>query len=313
MSQNKLTLPKLGLGTWKAKPNEVNRAVREAIVAGYRHFDCSPIYENEAEVGQALKEAIRAGDVRREELWITSKLWNNKHEASKVQAAFYQSLDDLQLYYLDLYLIHWPVAFRQVQFPKNYTRDEFYSLEELPLTKTWEAMLDLKEQGIVKHTGVSNFSVSKIKDLMAHFEGPEFNQVELHPYLTQKDLVQFCKNNGIKLIAFKPLGSGMRTTEEMEEAHKPALLQHPTVQLIAEDNGMTPAQVLLAWSIQNGIHVIPKSANKEHIQENANALKFQLTPAQMVELTILNWDFRFVDGQVFCEGQSPYTVEQIWR
>ncbi len=312
MKKKRLEFPPIGLGTWKTKPGEINRVIREAIAVGVRHFDCSPIYENEKEIGKALNEAIKAGDIKREDLFITSKLWNNKHEPSKVQSALYESLDDLQLYYMNLYLMHWPIAFRGVVFPQKYTRDEFFSLEEMPLQKTWAAMVELKDKGIIKHIGVSNFSISKLKQIIETGNSPEVNQIENHPYLNQEELVEFCKSEHILVTAYKPLGSGKQVTKEMQDEGKPALVDHPTVLQIAEDNEMDPAQVLLAWQLSRGISVIPKSSRPERIKSNFDAQLHSLTPAQIIELNILNWDHRYVTGQAFCEGQSPYTVEQLW-
>lgn len=312
MKQSTLQMPMLGLGTWKAKPGEVGRAIREAIDAGVRHFDCSPIYENEKEIGIALRDAIKIGDIRREELWITSKLWNNKHEASKVQSALYESLDDLQLYYLDLYLMHWPVVFRKVTFPVKNTRDEFYSLEEMPLEKTWKAMLKLRETGIIKHTGVSNFSISKIEQISAVGMQPEVNQIEVHPYFNQQELVDYCQKKGILVTAYKPLGGHNNHADPTREQIVPDLIDHPIVHSIAQDNQMTPAQVLITWLLGRGIAAIPKSVNSERIKSNFEAKEYSLTPAQMMELTILNKNYRYVDASVFCKGESPYTIEGIW-
>ena len=186
-------IPLLGLGTWKSAPGEVYGAIREAIKAGYRHIDCAFIYDNEAEIGLAIKDAISDKEVTREELWITSKLWSNSHGKDNVIPALKKTLADLQLDYLDLYLIHWPIPLKE---DKTFAMSSkhFYSLEERPISATWEGMEMTVEQGLAKHIGVSNFSVKKLTELIANSKiKPEVNQIELHPYLQQTEMLEFCK------------------------------------------------------------------------------------------------------------------------
>ena len=154
-------MPTLGLGTWKSKPGEVYNAIREAIKIGYRHIDCAYIYMNEAEIGQAFSDAFQTGDVKREELWITSKLWNNAHLTSDVRPALEKTLTDLRLDYLDLYLMHWPVALKPgVAFPKS--ADDFISLEEIPIISTWQEMEKCAQAGMTRHIGVCNLSIKNL-------------------------------------------------------------------------------------------------------------------------------------------------------
>lgn len=183
--RNNDQMPLFGLGTWKSPPNDAYHAVFEAIKIGYRHIDCAHIYKNEKEIGEAFAKAFKEGWVKREELWITSKLWNDCHEEQHVLPALKQTLQDLQLDYLDLYLIHWPVAVKHgVDFASN--REDFLSPEEAPLKKTWAAMEKGFELGLTRHIGVSNFNIAKLKEILATARiRPEMNQVELHPFCSK--------------------------------------------------------------------------------------------------------------------------------
>ena len=201
-------MPAIGLGTWRSEKGEVGAAVLSAIKVGYRHFDCSPIYGNEKEIGEAFSMAFREGLVKRQELWITSKLWNDNHAKEHVLPALRQTLADLQLDYLDLYLIHWPVAFRHgVVMPKE--ENNFLKPEEAPLDKTWKGMEAALAEGLARHIGVSNFSSARLEKLLEVAEhAPEVNQVECHPFLAQKELLEVCKRHGVVLTGYCPLGSG---------------------------------------------------------------------------------------------------------
>ncbi|MCB0473999.1 MAG: aldo/keto reductase, partial [Flavobacteriaceae bacterium] len=199
------TMPALGLGTWKSEPGEVYNAVVTAIKTGYRHIDCAPAYGNEKEIGQAISDCIADGIVTREELWITSKLWNTAHQKNEVLPALKATLDDLKLEYLDLYLIHWPVALKEgAGFPLKASN--FYSLEEVPLTETWKGMEDTVKAGLVRHIGVSSFGPEHLQVILKSAEiAPEMNQVECHPYFQQDTLLNFCREHNIFLTAYSPL------------------------------------------------------------------------------------------------------------
>ncbi|MCM5664425.1 aldo/keto reductase [Galbibacter mesophilus] len=303
--KNDTKLPAIGLGTWKSDPGKVGEAVIEAIKAGYRHIDCAAVYGNEAEIGEALKTAFAQGLVKREDLWVTSKLWNNAHESDKVIPALQKTLTDLQLDYLDLYLIHWPVAFKaDVDFPSK--ADEFLSLEEVPIIETWKKMEEAHENGLVRSIGVSNFSIEKLKDLLVDANlQPEVNQVELHPLLQQDDLLEFCDNNSIILTGYSPLGSGDRS-QRLKKEDEPNMLENEVVTKIAKNHDCTPAQVLIAWHISRGTAVIPKSTNPKRIKENIESYEVELTDKELAELKTLDEHYRYVDGKFFEMEGSPY-------
>ena len=304
-------MPILGLGTWKAEPGAVGAAVKEAIKLGYRHIDCAAIYGNEAEIGEALKDVFSEGVVKREDLWITSKLWNNAHTMQQVTEALENSLRDLQLEYLDLYLIHWPIVFRPgVVFAAK--ADEFMTLEEVPLAETWSGMEACVEQGLTRHIGVSNFNPDHLETIgqSARIK-PEMNQVELHPYLPQPELLEYCRKKSIHLTAYSPLGS-MDRPDALKGADEPSLLENETVTKIAEAHGYSPAQVLLCFAIERGTAVIPKSTNPARLAENLKAAELSLSQADMAALAQLESGFRYVDGSFFTSAGSPYTLEFLW-
>ncbi|MCC5921204.1 MAG: aldo/keto reductase [Cyclobacteriaceae bacterium] len=304
-------IPSLGLGTWKSKPGEVEEAVYQSIKLGYRHIDCAAIYANEKEVGNAIKKAILEGIIERQDLFVTSKLWNNAHHPEHVLPALRKTLADLKLEYLDLYLIHWPVAQDpESQFPKK--PGDFISLNEISLSDTWEGMEECHNTGLAKHIGVSNFNQSQIEQVNKNARIKiEMNQIELHPYLQQNDLVDFCLQNKILVTAYSPLGS-MDRDEMMKKENEPILLESEVIKNIAEKRKMTPAQVLLRWAIARHTIVIPKSVNPKRLKENLEATNYELDQGDIKAISTLNKNYRFVDGSFWTIEGSPYSMEALW-
>jgi alcohol dehydrogenase (NADP+) len=308
---NKDKMPALGLGTWKSAKGEVYEAIRTAIKLGYRHFDCAHLYMNEAEIGEAFADAFNAGDVTREELFVTSKLWNNRHRQEQVRPAFELTVKNLQLGYLDLYLIHWPVVLKDdVNFPES--GDELVSLKETPLSETWKGMIELQKSGDAKHIGVSNFSPKKIQ-LVWDETGvkPEVNQVEMHPFMQQKELKSYCDKNGIILTAYAPLGSADRPKNRISE-DEPNLFHNEVIKKIAADKSTSEAQVMLAWAVNYGVSVIPKSVNEGRLKENLAAADIELSTEQMKALADIDLNSRYVKGDFWCLEGSDYTLKNLW-
>ena len=303
-------LPLLGLGTWKSAPGEVGAAVRCALDLGYRHFDCAAIYGNEREIGDAFRDAFDAGVVEREELWVTSKLWCNRHREEDVALAARESIEALGVEYLDLYLVHWPVAVRHdVVGPAS--AEDFLSLEEVPLEETWAGMVEARELGLARHVGVSNYNLQRLEHHATLGVAPEVNQVELHPYLQQRALVEGARSLGMLTTAYSPLGSSDRP-ETMKGEDEPVLLRDETVAAVAEEVGATPAQVLIAWAMQRGTAVIPKSVDPGRLAQNLAAASLSLTAGQVQRIDGLERSFRYVTGTFWERAGGPYPAAELW-
>jgi len=294
------TIPLIGLGTWQSKPGEVKAAVVAAVNAGYRHIDCAEKYGNEKEVGEAFAEIFAAGIVKREDLFVTSKLWNAHHD--EVEKMLLKSLTDLGLRYLDLYLVHWPV---------NTVKEE-PRMKPLPasspqpsLTDVWSAMIDVQQKKLVRSIGVSNYSISKLKQLEGMAVRPAVNQVELHPLCRQDKLLAYCSSVGIHCTAFSPLGTP--GSEWLLGPNVKAVLESDVVKTVAAKTKRSPAQVVLRWGIQRGTSVIPKSISAERIASNFQMCDSPLSEEDMQQLNAIEPQVRMNPGRswVMAEGWYP--------
>ena len=254
---NGVKMPWLGLGVYKTKDGEeVEQAIHYALKAGYRLIDTAAIYQNEAGVGRAIAKA----DVAREDLFITTKVWNSDQGYESTLQAFETSRKKLGLEYVDLYLIHWPVKGKYKE--------------------TWKALQKLYKEGFVRAIGVSNFQVHHLEDILQDSDVvPAVNQVEYHPLLTQKELHNFCKANNIQLEAWSPLMQGNLDNDVLKE--------------LSDKYGKTPAQIVIRWDLQNGVVTIPKSVRESRIIENANVFDFELNAEDMAKIDALNKNHRF--------------------
>lgn len=304
-------MPILGLGTWKSEPGQVYDAVREAIRVGYRHFDCAALYGNEAEIGHALRDAFSKDGVKRSDLWITSKLWGHAHARALVAPTLTRTLQDLGVDYLDLYLVHWPIPLKPGTIVPTSAAD-FLAPEEAPIERTWQGMEDAVDAGLTHHVGVSNFSVEKLAALLQHCRvRPEVNQVELHPFLQQNTLVSYCEAEGVHVTAYAPLGSTDRP-DFMKGSDDPSLLGNQVIASIAAAHRCTPAQVLLAWHVQRGVSVIPKTVRPDRLEENLAAADIPLTADDMTRIASLDQGFRYLDGGFWFVEGGPWTRQSLW-
>lgn len=284
-----------------------------ALGVGYRHLDCAHIYRNEKEIGEAIADKIADGTVKREELFVTSKLWLTSFHPDDVLGACQTTLKHLQLSYVDLYLAHWPVALPRdaPPPPAQVPLADKKTWDVSDFKQTWKAMESLVDKGLALSIGVSNFTVKKLKELLSEDIRivPSVNQVESHVYLQQPKLKAFCEEKGILFEAYSPLGSPDRPKDIIQPTD-PVPLQDPVVLKIAEKHKCTAAQVLISWAVHRGTVVLPKSVNASRIAENFDSYQVKLDEDDMKQLGATERGFRFIKAKfLLTEGQ---TVEQFW-
>lgn len=253
-------IPALGFGTLIPDPAVTITATRDALDAGFRHFDCAERYGNEREVGAALEAGLAAAGISRDDIFVTTKLWNSNHRPERVEPAFEASLERLRLEYLDLYLVHTPFAFRpgDDQDPRDQNGNVLYD-HDVTLLDTWQAMETLVDHGKCRAIGLSDIGLNELKPIYESARiKPAVVQVESHPYLPETELLEYCKQKGIVFLAFAPLGHGI----------KPGLLEDPVIAAIGARVGKTPAQVLLAWAVQRGTAVLTTPRSAARAREN---------------------------------------------
>lgn len=302
---NGVKMPNFGLGTWLSDTGLVQKAVECAIDASYRHIDCAYCYGNENEVGAAIKNKIAEGVVKREDLFITSKLWNTFHRPENVEYALNLSLRDLGLDYLDLYLVHWPVAFQFQDEDRGFNNPEGLRFDDgAHYNDTWKAMEALYASGKCKAIGVSNFTINQLEDLLSKAKVvPAMNQVELHAYNTQAALTDFCKSKGITITAYSPLGAPGRPPKL--HSGQPVLMENETVKKIAAKYNKTAAQICIKFALARGFVCIPKSTTPARIVANSEIFDFELTAEEVASIMALDSGTRYVAAAGFA-GSAFY-------
>ncbi|GLU02811.1 hypothetical protein SLE2022_200460 [Rubroshorea leprosula] len=285
-------MPVIGLGVWRMEKSSIRDLILHAIKIGYRHFDCAANYRSEAEVGEALSEAFRTGLVEREELFITTKLWNSDH--GHVLEACKDSLKKLQLDYLDLYLVHFPIASKHTGVGTNgsaFDKDGMLDIDTtISLETTWHAMEDLVSLGLVRSIGISNYDIFLTRDCLAYSKvKPAVNQVESHPYFQRDSLLKFCQKQGICVTAHTPLGGALANTLRFGSV---SCLDDPVLLELAEKHKKSPAQIVLRWGIQRKTVVIPKTSKAERLEENFRVWDFELSEEDMDNIKTMDKKYR---------------------
>ncbi|XP_011312425.1 1,5-anhydro-D-fructose reductase [Fopius arisanus] len=299
-------MPALGFGTWQASEEEIINAMEAALEAGYRHIDCAPVYQNEEAIGRVLKKWLDSGKIKRDDLFIVTKLPPTGNRPGGPERYLKKSLKDLQLEYVDIYLVHCPFGFQEAGDDLHPTDDQGNCLidKSTDHVKVWEDMEKEVAAGRARALGLSNFNIKQIKRVMDDAKVPVANlQIELHAYLQQDELVNFCKSKGIAVTAYSPLGSRglvqlLGKTETISN-----ILENSTILRISEKHQKTPAQIALRFIIQRGIAAIPKSTNKDRMKKNISIFSFELDKSDMEELRALDQspsgrvcDFSFMKG-----------------
>ncbi|KAJ3687169.1 hypothetical protein LUZ61_016333 [Rhynchospora tenuis] len=285
-------MPMVGLGVWRMEGKSIRDLLLSAIKTGYRHFDCAAKYQNEAEVGEALEEALQSGLVKREDLFITTKLWNSDH--GQVLEACKDSLKKLRLDYLDLYLVHFPIATPHTGVGTTASvigDDGVLDIDTtISLETTWHAMEDLVSNGLVRSIGISNYGIFLTRDCLAYSKiKPAVNQIEAHPYFQRDSLVRFCQKHGVCVTAHTPLGGATANAELFGSV---SCLDDPTLKALAKKYNKTIAQLILKWGLQRNIVVIPKSSKEERLRENFQLSDFTISNDDMDKIKAIDRKYR---------------------
>ncbi|KAE8379138.1 putative NAD(P)H-dependent D-xylose reductase xyl1 [Aspergillus bertholletiae] len=295
-------MPLVGFGLWKVNNDTCADQVYEAIKAGYRLFDGACDYGNEVECGQGVARAIKEGIVKREDLFIVSKLWNSFHEGDRVEPICRKQLADWGVDYFDLYIVHFPVALKYVdpavRYPPGWNSENGkIEFSNASIQETWTAMESLVDKKLARSIGVSNFSAQLLMDLLRYARvRPATLQIEHHPYLTQTRLVEYAQKEGIAITAYSSFGPLSFLELDVKHAlDTPPLFEHNTIKNIAEKHGKTPAQVLLRWATQRGIAVIPKSNNPTRLSQNREVTGWDLEQGELAAISSLDKGLRFND------------------
>ena len=307
-------IPVIGMGTFGSDNYDaqtIANAVKEGIKIGYRHIDCASVYENEKEIGSVLKNAIDNGIVKREDLWVTSKVWNDKHD--HVVESCKKTLTDLQLDYLDLYLVHWPFPnFHPPKCDVNTRQDNAVPYIHENFMNTWAQMESLQKMGLVKSIGTSNMTIPKMKLLLRDCKiKPVVNEMEIHPHFQQPELFSFLKNNEIEVIGYSPIGSPKRP--ERDRTPKDTVdIEDPVITSIAQRLNIHPAIVCLKWAVQRGQITIPFTVKKDNLNSNIKGiLENSLTDDDMHNISKIDKNSRLIKGQVFL-WKTAESWEDLW-
>ncbi|KAA6393653.1 MAG: alcohol dehydrogenase (NADP+) [Streblomastix strix] len=306
-------IPRIGLGTFKISQSDAKQAIIDAIDVGYTHLDFAEMYGNQKEIGEGLKQVFASGKVKREDLWITSKLWNTEHHPEHVEAACRKTLSDLQLSFIDLYLIHWPLCFihdGKSNFPRDSEGNIIHDPNPVPLSETWKAMELLVDKHLVRNIGVANVPSSLLNDLWSTARiKPAVNQIELHVFLQQPRLVNFCADLGVHVTAYIPVaragqGAIARLGPEQEgDRDRVNVYKNSTIVRLAQKHKKTEVQIALRFLMQwgkggNNISAIPKTVHKERMVENLNVFDFELDEQDMKDLELIDEDARLCAGVI---------------
>ncbi|KAG4426438.1 hypothetical protein IFR04_000320 [Cadophora malorum] len=306
-------MPIVGFGLWKVDQNTTAETVYEAIKVGYRLFDGAYDYQNEKEAGLGIKKAIQEGIVKRDDVFVTTKLWNNYHSKEKAKKMAYAQRESWGLEYIDLYLIHFPIALKYIEPEKlrypGWWMDEAHQVVEtdrVPVSETWQALEELVDEGVVRSIGVSNFSTQLLYDMLTYNRHPISSlQIEHHPYLVQDTLIKMAQENGIVITGYSTFGP--QSFIELPPAFRkraevvPTLFENPVIQKLAKKYGRPAGQILLRWATQRGIAVIPKSNNVARLKQNLEVNDFSMTDDELAETAALDAGLRFNDPGFYLE------------